>query len=59
MDAVVELVFLDMEMGELHGLEFAENLLTTYPDIENVFVMAQPQFALESFGVHAIDYLLK
>lgn len=55
----VDMVFLDMEMGELHGLEFAERLTLINPHIEVIFVTAHPQFALEAFEVNAIDYLLK
>lgn len=58
-DLEVDIVFLDMEMGDLHGLEFAEQLATKQPNIEVVFVTAHPQFALEAFEVNAIDYLLK
>ena len=55
----VDVVFLDMEMGKIHGLQFAEELMTKYPRLEVVFVTAHPQYALEAFEVNAIDYLLK
>src|SRR5690625_490479 len=56
----IDVAFIDMEMGELHGLEVAEIIQSTYPNhIEIVFVTAYPQFALEAFEVNAIDYLLK
>lgn len=56
----VDVAFVDMEMGELHGLEFAEIIQSKYPNhLEIVFVTAYPQFALEAFEVNAIDYLLK
>src|SRR5690625_4913254 len=56
----IDVDFIDMEMGELHGLEVAEIIQSTYPNhIEIVFVTAYPQFALEAFEVNAIDYLLK
>lgn len=55
-----DVAFVDMEMGELHGLEFAEIIQSRYPNfLEIVFVTAYPQFALEAFEVNAIDYLLK
>ncbi len=54
-----DLVFLDMEMGELHGLTFADELLTMFPHVEIVFVTAHSHFALEAFEVNATDYLLK
>lgn len=55
----VDIIFLDMEMGNLHGLEFAEQLTINKPHIDIVFVTAHPQFALEAFEVNVIDYLLK
>lgn len=55
-----DVAFIDMEMGELHGLEVAEIIQSKYPHhLEIVFVTAYPQFALEAFEVNAIDYLLK
>lgn len=55
-----DVAFIDMEMGELHGLELAEIIQSRYPNhLEIVFVTAYPQFALEAFEVNAIDYLLK
>ncbi len=52
----VDLVFLDIEMPQLSGLEFAkqipENTLV-------IFTTAYPQYALKSYELDAIDYLLK
>jgi len=55
----VDVVFLDMEMGEIHGLELAEEIATHHSHIQIIFVTAHAQFALEAFEVNAIDYLLK
>lgn len=55
----VDVVFLDMEMPQIHGLSFAERLISAASNLEIVFVTAHPQFALEAFEVNAIDYLLK
>lgn len=55
----VDVVFLDMDMPEIHGLELAEQLHAIASDLEIVFVTAHPDFALEAFEVNAIDYLLK
>lgn len=52
----VELMFLDIEMASLSGLEFAKSLL--YKPLI-IFITAYPQYALESFEVDAIDYLVK
>ena len=55
----VDLVFLDMEMGNVHGLDVAREIISKYRDIEIVFVTAYPQFAFGAFEVNAIDYILK
>lgn len=55
----VDVVFLDMEMGEMHGLEVAEKIMETFNEIEIIFVTAYPSYALKAFEVNAIDYLMK
>lgn len=55
----IDVIFLDMEMPGMHGLEFAEKIMEKHSHIEILFVTAHPQFALEAFEVNAIDYLLK
>ena len=52
-----DLVFLDIEMPVLSGLEVAESLGDESPAI--VFATAYDKFALEAFDVAAIDYLVK
>ena len=52
----VELMFLDIEMASLNGLDFAKSLV--YKPLI-IFITAYPQYALESFEVDAIDYLVK
>jgi DNA-binding LytR/AlgR family response regulator len=52
----VDLIFLDIEMQMVTGLEFAAQL----PDKTlTIFTTAYPQYALESYELDAIDYLLK
>ncbi len=55
-DNEVDLMFLDIEMAALNGLEFAKSLLTK-PLI--IFITAYPQYALDSYEMDAIDYLVK
>lgn len=50
------LVFLDVQMPKLTGLELAE-LFEPQPAL--IFTTAFDQFALQAFEAHAIDYLLK
>ena len=54
-----DVVFLDIRMPELDGLELGRVIgrLPAPPSI--VFVTAYEQHALEAFGVAAVDYLLK
>lgn len=55
----IDLVFLDMEMFDVHGLQIAKLILTQYPQIQLIFVTAHAQFAVDAFDVAATDYLLK
>jgi two-component system response regulator LytT len=54
-----DVVFLDVEMPKINGMETAKSLreLRKVPLI--VFATAYPQFAAEAFRYEAIDYLLK
>lgn len=53
-----QLVFLDVQMPEMTGLELVAQLPAGWrPDI--VFVTAFDRFALKAFDLEAIDYLLK
>lgn len=52
----VDLIFLDIEMPMVTGIEFATQLPK---DILLVFTTAYPQYALKSYDLDAIDYLLK
>lgn len=55
-EAAVDLMFLDIQMPELSGIEFVKSLRNP-PHI--VFTTAYPDYALEGFELNAIDYLLK
>lgn len=52
----VDLMFLDINMPELSGLDFLKSLRDA-PMV--VFTTAYPQYALESYELEAIDYLVK
>lgn len=57
----IQLIFLDIQMPNLNGLELAKLLHNTnqpeQPKI--IFTTAYNQFAVESYRVDALDYLLK
>ena len=52
----VQLVFLDIEMPKISGLQFFKTLQHPPPVI---FTTAYPQYALEGFELNALDYLVK
>jgi len=52
----VDLLFLDIQMPDLTGLEFSKMLPR---DTRVIFTTAFDQYALEGFKVEALDYLLK
>jgi len=52
----VDLMFLDIQMPDLSGLDFVRSL--ERPPLL-VFTTAYPEYAVEGFRVQAIDYLLK
>lgn len=52
----VDLLFLDIQMPDLTGIEFSKMLPK---DTRIIFTTAFDQYALEGFKVDALDYLLK
>ncbi|MDR1645502.1 MAG: LytTR family DNA-binding domain-containing protein [Tannerellaceae bacterium] len=52
----VELLYIDIQMPELNGLEFSRIIGN---DMRIVFTTAFGQYALDSYKVNALDYLLK
>ena len=52
----VQLLFLDIQMPKITGLDFLKTLKDPPPVI---FTTAYPQYALEGFEVNALDYLVK
>lgn len=52
-------VFLDIEMPEISGLELAAKIIEIESNVEIIFVTAYDRYALEAFRANAIDYILK
>lgn len=55
-DEPVDLLFLDIQMPDLSGIEFSKMLPK---ETRVIFTTAFDQYALEGFKVEALDYLLK
>lgn len=55
-DHHIDLIFLDIQMPELSGLEFAKLLSA---ETKVIFTTAFSQYAIEGYKVNALDYLLK
>lgn len=54
-----QIVFLDINMPGLNGLEAAEHIRSINPDIRIVYITAYSEYAIEAFEHNALDYLLK
>jgi len=54
-----DLLFLDIRMADMDGLELARHLLKLPQPPAVIFTTAYAQHAVDAFDVHAIDYLLK
>ena len=52
-----DIVFIDIEMPEMNGLEVLQNCSVPYPYF--VFVTAYDAYAVEAFEKNAVDYILK
>jgi DNA-binding LytR/AlgR family response regulator len=52
----IQLIFLNIQMPKLTGIQFLQTLVKAPPVI---FTTAFPQHALEGFELNALDYLLK
>jgi len=53
----VDLIFLDIEMPQINGIDFMKTLEHSRPIF--IFTTAYPQYALDGFELNAIDYLVK
>lgn len=54
-----QVVFMDINMPQLQGIDAASRILDHCPQSDIVFVTAYDQYAIEAFELHALDYILK
>lgn len=54
-----DVIFLDIEMPKMNGLELASQLIQRDDELMIVFITGYNQFALEAFQVNALHYILK
>jgi two-component system LytT family response regulator len=52
----VDLIFVDINMPDMNGLDFVRSLDTAH---HIVFTTAHPEFAIDGFKLNALDYLMK
>lgn len=55
----VHVVFMDISLPEISGIELAEQILEIKPHIHIVFVTAYYEYAVKAFELNALDYLVK
>ena len=55
-DQQTDVIFLDIQMPELNGLEFSRMLP---PETRIIFTTAFDQYAIDGYKVNSLDYLLK
>lgn len=54
-----DVVFLDIHMPGLNGLQAIEHMRAIVPDTEVVLVTGHEEYALKAFGLDVLDYVLK
>lgn len=55
----VDLVFIDIRIGQDNGLEVARQLRSARPELELVFLTSHKEFAADSFESYPLDYMIK
>ena len=54
-----DIIFLDIQMPGISGINLAEEIQCSLPETNIVFVTAYDEYAVRAFELSAIDYLLK
>lgn len=54
-----DVIFLEIDIAVLSGLEIAEIVKEKLPNIQIIFTSVYSQFAIQAFELNAMDYLIK
>lgn len=57
--AVYEILLLDIELGEINGIDAARKIRQTNQNVVIMFITNMAQFAIAGYEVEAVDYMLK
>lgn len=55
----VDLIFMEIQLPDVDGLQLAEEIIENKPQIKIVFVTGFEAYAIKAFELNALDYLLK
>lgn len=54
-----DVAFMDIQLPEINGIELAERILESKPELNIVFCTAYDEYAIKAFELNALDYLMK
>ena len=54
-----DIVFLDIQMGQMSGMELAQYIRSRDEDIEIIFITGEDKYVFNGYKVRALDYLMK
>lgn len=54
-----ELLFLDIKIGSINGVELAASIQEEHPNLPIVFVTGYHEYAVQAFELNALDYIVK
>ena len=55
----IDVAFLDIEMGDISGVDFAKKIKKEYPKANIIFTTGYSSYQGEAFAMHASGYILK
>jgi len=58
-DRSFDILLLDIEMGNMNGIDLAQNIRQTDSELKLVFITGYPEFIARGYDVSALHYLIK